>query len=424
MRLHRVTRLVLAGAAVLLSPMAWASETLVVDQAVSMALQNNPRLVELSQRVRAAQMKPSQAMALADPMVSLNLQNLPTDTFNRSQEAMTQLQLSVSQKLPWPGKRALRGDVANTTIQIRRHELEAARINLIRDVRKAWWQLYFTDRSLDALGDNQTQLRQWVKVAQSRYRVGEGQQQDVLQAQVELSGLLVSEMALKGKRRAAAARLNALMDRDNLAPVVLSEVKAPMPGDLPGFDQLLQQALAAQPLLAVRQSAIDTARSKLSQAQKERYPDFTLRAAYGLRDGNNPNGTSRADLFSVGVSVNLPVFAASKQDKAVEQRRYELQARRYALSDSQRQVREQLEISLADYQQSREQAELISNGIIPQTHQTLESMRVGYRVNKVVFANLIRIQIQLNNYRISYWRAITDARMAEAEIEAIIGQER
>ncbi|WP_198246270.1 hypothetical protein [methane-oxidizing endosymbiont of Gigantopelta aegis] len=50
-------------------------------------------------------------------------------------------------------------------------------------------------------------------------------------------------------------------------------------------------------------------------------------------------------------------------------------------------------------------------------------MLSGYQVDKVDFLNLVRSQITLYNYEIQYWKVLTEANQALAQLTAMIGKE-
>lgn len=398
--------------------------TVVTQQtAVSMALKNNPGLAEMQARADAATAIPSQIGTLPDPVLSFNALNLPTDTFNLSQEAMTQLQVGLSQAIPFPGKLALKEEAAQHESEAIGQSVDEMRLSLARDVKRAWWQLLYLDRALDIVRLNQDLLRQFVTIAETKYKVGQGLQQDVLLAQVELSKLLDSEIQLTGMRRSEAARLNALLGRSANNPVsVPNRVDTHLPS-LPADETLYLLAEKSRPLLAGQRSRIDAARSRLDLAEKDYYPDFKVNAAYGARSGYNPNQTSRADFASFGVAMNLPIYTGSKLDKAVDQRKAELLGQTYNLQDTQLQVQKTITTARADFEQAREQVSLFETGIIPQSRQTVASMFAGYQVNKVDFLNLVRAQLTLYNYETQYWKALTTANQAMAKLVAAVGKE-
>ncbi|MFQ5487350.1 MAG: TolC family protein, partial [Gammaproteobacteria bacterium] len=397
--------------------------SLSLDHAVAMALAGNPGLAAIEARARALEELPAQKGTLPDPQLLFNLMNLPVDTFSFSQEAMTQVQIGISQMLPYPGKLALQEEVATLEASAADDKVAEMRLRLVRDVRTLWWTLYYLDRALEVVASNQELLRQFVTIAQTKYKVGKGLQQDVLLAQVELSKLLDREIALQGMRRIMAARLNALLDRqvDTVVRLV-RQVDESLP-ELARDGMLYQAAEDSRPLLRQQSRQIEAARLRRDLAKKDYYPDFRVGALYGFRSGENPNGSSRADFATFMFSMNLPIYAGSRQDRKLDQRNSELSRERYTFSDLRSRVAAEIATALADYQRARQQASLFREGIIPQATQTVASMRAGYQVNKVDFLNLVRAQITLFNYQVQYWKALSEANQARARVTAAVGKE-
>lgn len=397
--------------------------TLSIAQAVALVQADNPGLAEMQARARAAAAIPSQLSTLPDPVLSFNAVNLPTNTFNLSQEAMTQLLVGLSQAVPFPGKLALKEEAATHEAEAVSHSVEEMRLSLIRDVKSSWWQLFYLDRALDIVRVNQDLLRQFVKIAETKYKVGQGLQQDVLLAQVELSRLLDSEIQLTGMRRSEAARFNALVNRQGNSPVTIpGNIERHLPELLPE-EKLYRMAEDARPLLAGQRNRIDAARSRVDLAEKDYFPDFNLNAGYGARSGFNPDGSARADFVSFGVAMNLPIYTDSKLSKAVDQRKAELLGQNYRLQDTWLEVQKTITAARADFEQARQQVSLFDTGIIPQSQQTVASMSVGYQVNKVDFLNLVRAQLTLYNYETQYWKALAMANQALAKLVAAVGKE-
>ncbi|MDH5217775.1 MAG: TolC family protein, partial [Gammaproteobacteria bacterium] len=161
--------------------------TLSLEKALAMALEPNSGLAEMQSRAAAAAAIPSQQGALPDPRFHLNFANLPVDSFDLAQEPMTQTQLGFSQALPFPGKLGLRASVASSNATVTEHQVGEYRLRLIRDVKLAWWKIFYFDKSLETVEKNRQLLKQIVSTAQTKYSVGQGLQQDVLLAQLELS---------------------------------------------------------------------------------------------------------------------------------------------------------------------------------------------------------------------------------------------
>jgi len=265
-------------------------------------------------------------------------------------------------------------------------------------------------------------LREFVDIAQVKYTVGKGLQQDVLLAQLELSRLLDQEVRLNGMRRNEEARLNALLNWPTLLHLTLPHtLDSELPLLLEEAD-LHRQAETDRPLLIAQRSRIHAARSRVDLAKKDYYPDFNVGAVYGFRSGIN-NGVERPDFATLLFSMSLPIYTGTKQDRAMDQRSSELMQQNYKLQDTLEQVREEITRAMADYKRAGEQVELYKDGIIPQAQQTVGSMLAGYQVNKVDFLNLVRAQITLYNYETQYWLSFSSAQQALAALEAVVGSE-
>lgn len=393
--------------------------------AVEVAVSDNPNLAEVQERYKALLEVPSQVGTLPDPMVSLNAMNFPTDTFDRDQEPMTQLQVGVSQVIPFPGKLGLKEEAAEYDAKAAGHSVDEVRLQLVKNVKSKWWQLYYLDRALDTVKSNQALLRQFITVAKTKYETGKGLQQDVLLAQLELSKLMDQEIQLRAIRRNQAIKLNILMDRPANDVIVLpDQVSKSMPA-LADESALYLQAESSRPLLKKMETKIEAAQSRLDLAKRGYYPDFKLGVTYGDRTGNTPPpmGGARSDFLSIMVGVKVPLYSGRKQSKAVSQKSSELRMNRYALLDEKGMVMAAISSAVTDYQEATQQFSLYGSGIVPQAQQTVQSMLAGYQVNEVDFLNLVRSQMTLFNYELQYWKALSNAKQALARLEAAVGEE-
>ena len=365
---------------------------------------------------------PPQVSSLPDPVVSVNALNFPWDSFDPNQEPMTQLQLGVSQMFPFPGKLALREDIALFEAEAALYSVEEMRLNLAMNVSVTWWEIFYLDRSLETVLKNQTLLRQFVEVARKKYEVGEGLQQDVLLAQLELSKLLDTEIQLKSLREQRTIRLNVLMGVSPEIPVELPATMPKLSTAVASEPTLYQRAESARPLLMQEQAAINASESRLALAKKEYYPDFKLGVAYSNRE-EDTLGRSRKDFLSIMLSVNVPLYAGTRQSQAVQQHTREVARNRYSLIDQKNLVHSSIASTVANYDQACEQLDLYGEGIVPQAKQTVQSMFAGYQVNEVDFLNLVRSQTTLFNYELLYWKAFTEVNQSIARLEAAVGEE-
>ncbi len=392
-----------------------------VDQAVSLALESNPGLKAIEARYRAMKQVPSQAASLPDPKLGINFLNFPTDTFSLDQEAMTQVQIKVTQSFPFPGKLSIKREIAQLGSDSASDMVEQEKLRLARDVKAIWWRLVSSKVLLEILREGEGLIRQAVDVAMVKYKVGQGLQQDVLLAKVELDRIHDKETALEGEIEGLKARLAALMDLPNQWCV---DAQVPEGVELPSLGDkefLIARAFASNPRLKSAEKRLKAAEKGIELAKKGLLPDFSLGAAYGFRQGRDNMGRERPDFATFTFSMNLPLWAGSKQLPAVRQKVEEAAQAREEMAELRNRLRGDILRLYERYSSIARQAGLYSSEIVPSAQQTAASMLAAYRVNKVDFLNVVRAELAFLNYRMELWRLYAQAHEVLADLEMNVG---
>src|SRR4030042_5025157 len=155
-----------------------------VDQLVDEALQNNPEISAAKIKWEIFKERIPQASALEDPMFGFGIVSLPTN-FSFKDEDMTMKEFSISQKFPFPGKRPLMREMASKEAEAVSVEIQGKIHQIIKDVKTAYYDLSHIYRTTEVTQRNKNILENFVKIAETRYAVGEGIQQEVFKAHVE-----------------------------------------------------------------------------------------------------------------------------------------------------------------------------------------------------------------------------------------------
>jgi len=387
---------------------------------VSTALADNPELKASQARWEVFRSRIDQARSLEDPMLMLKIQNgLVGSPLNFRKDSMTQRVIGVSQQLPFWGKRALKGEVAEKEAESYRWTLEERRLELVRMVKETYYQIYFVDRSLAIVDRNIRIFDDFITLAQTRYAVGQGVQQDVFKAQVERSKMLDMRITLEQQRTSLEASLNALLNRPAGTPVGrIADVEIePIPMTA---GQLAALADDNRPLLKSSRALVEKAGAGLKLAKKEYLPDFNVAFEYMQRDP--AMGSDGADMYSLGVTFNLPV-QRSRREAAIAESNAEARMAAEELSSLKNTIQAGISDLLAQMDRRRKLAELYRTGIIPQARQSLESAVIGYRVNKVDFLTLLDSRVTLFQYEREYFDSVADYQMKKAQLEALVGKE-
>lgn len=394
--------------------------TLHLPDLIEEALQNNPGIQASYHSWKAAQAKISQAGALPDPTLNFNLLNLPVESFVFDQEPMSGKQIAVMQMFPFPGKLGLKEKIAAESANVSEARLQEIRNQLVKEVKAAYFNLFFVDKAIETTRKNTSLVRDFVKIAETKYSVGKGLQQDVLKAQVELSKMQDNLITLQQKREALEAKLNALLNRPAENP--LGKTPELQPADF-SFSLTELKAFADQnrPLFWAWQAMERQSNQKVKLAKKGYLPDFKIAAAYTQRDVLQ-SGKGGADFVSGLFSVNIPLYFWKKQRKNVEETRFTQTAVQRNFQNARNQVYAGLEKTLSAVEKDKRLLDLYQNGIIPQASQSLNSAISGYQTDKVDFLTMLSNQMTLFNYQLDYYRILSDYHIGIAELEALTGK--
>ncbi|MGQ0563193.1 MAG: TolC family protein [Gemmatimonadota bacterium] len=410
-----------------------------IDSLVALALEVNPDVHAATRRIEAARARIGPAGALPDPMLGAGIMNFPVSEPGFG-DFMTMKTVAVAQTLPYPGKLSLARRAAELEVGAAEARSAATRLEVAAEVRHAYYELAFLDRALELARDNQTLLVILIQTTESRYAVGTGGQQDVLKARVEASRLAEEAVALAEARRAALARLNALLDQPSETPVESPRVperiaraavtSAPASirftsaalgarasdSPFPALDVMQQRAIENSPVLRAHEAEIAAQTTRIELARKAHLPDFDVSLRYGER-------TSRSDMMSFMVSVPIPLHRRDRQDQQVAEAAAELAAREAEHHAMVNQLRADVAQRYAHLERTRAQLALFVQSIVPQGRAALESATAAFQVGRADFMTVVENQATLYGYETAYFRALTDFAKALAELERIVGAE-
>ena len=348
------------------------------------------------------------------------LANLPVDSFSFSQEAMTQKQIQVSQKFPFPGTLDLRVQAADQDVSIAKANHDDLVLRVIREVKTSFYELSYINSTIEITRQNKILMKQFVTIAESKYSVGKGIQQDVLKAQVELSKIMDELIELNQLKQTESAKLNVLMNRLPQAEMDIPHglIQSPFKFKL---EKLQKMAENKRPFLKAIKSSIEKFKIKKQLAEKKYYPDFNVGLRYGQREDSMV--ASHPDFVSAFVGINIPIWYKTKQSRKVSEENFRIQAFRDGYNKAKNQIFLAIKIALDKEAKGSQLIKLIKSGIIPQARQSLESALAAYSVDKVDFLTLIDNQVTLLKWEIKYHRELTDYEQNLAMLENLVGKE-
>lgn len=383
------------------------------------AAENNADVQAARREVEAARHRVSPAAALDDPMLELGVLNVPAESLSLRKEEMTMKMVGIAQRLPYPGKRALRRDVAEKELEAAENNLHEAVNKVQREVKMAYFDLGQIDEMARLVQKNRGIVEQLLSIAESRYGVGQTSQADVLKAQTQLSKMLEELIKIGRERPMIEAELNRALGRGaGAAPVAPQPLRA---REVPlRLDELREAARQSRPQLLAQQSMIARSAKQLDLARKDYYPDFDIRFSYGQRD--NYLDMRREDMISFTVAINLPIWRGSKLEPRVSEAEAMREQASRMYQAKLNEIDAMLRREVANAEQSLKSVRLYETGILPQARLSVDASLSAYRVGRADFPMLLDSQMAVFNYEIGYITNVASQNKALAEIEFLTGK--
>jgi len=381
---------------------------------VEEATDRNPEILAARRAVDAKRARIPQAGAWADPTVSISYGGnaFPPFTVMRADPSSNR-QVMAEQMIPYPGKTHLRTEIALRDADAETLAYEAVQRRVATEVKQAYFDLAFVDRSLAILQKDHEALEGFEKVTEIRYSVGKAAQQDVLRAQLEITRLAQRAAMLTQQRRTLEAQLNSLRN----VPID-SPVSATVVVKLSAFvytqDQLQEAAQANYPVLKQRKTMVDEGRLSVELARKEERPDFSVGYTYMQRD-------ALPDMVGITLTTSLPVFRHRKQDMAITEAAANLESARQMQASELTVLRYQVQQDFLEIQATEQLLKLYSQGIAPQSSLTLESSISSYQTGGVDFLNVISNFQEVIDAELDYHQQVTNHEKALARLEEVTG---
>ena len=394
------------------SPAAPAVE---LGELVREATENNPAIQAARETTESKKARVPAEKALPDPMLSFqSMGNMAPPTLMRGDPSSGRF-YSVQQEFPFPGKRDLKGKIASTEAGTEEWNTEQTSRQVVADLKKAFYDYYLACISSDIVRRDMDLLQSFSRVAETKYRVGQGGQQDVIKAGVEISRQRERLAGLDQRREILAARISSLAYRPpgkelgRPAPFKKDELAY-------SFEELCRVSEQNAPAIKIGEQGVTRSEYAVELARKEYYPDVTLGLTYVEREAN-------PDMYGLMVSAKVPLYFWEKQ-------RPELEAAARGLSSARKQkdsavstVAYALRESFAIAATSEKLLRLYETTLIPQSRSSLEAAFAGYQVGSVDFLTLVDSLITLRDNELKYHEALVEYEKALAQLEAVTGVE-
>jgi outer membrane protein TolC len=414
---RRLAVLLAACGAVVLTENTPAAGLSLAD-AEAIALTEDPSIQAVRARREAIEELAVAGGALPDPVLRTGLMSLPTDTWELGQEPMTQVLVGVSQKFPRGRTRELRSEQMREQSAALGDTLEDLRLQIVRSVREEYLEVLKQLKLARINAEAVEAFSDLADITQDYYATGRVQQQDVLRAAVELAKVEDRGTRIAQAEAAARARLEAW-----IGAAAYRELELSWPALAPETPlDTVRANLADHPRIRALQQRVEAADTGIELAEQRYRPEFGVDLAYGGRGGTGMDGSSRPDLFSVMVMMDLPLFHKNRQDRYKSAALSESSAAAFQRDDAYRRMASEASVHAATLDRQRERIRLFEESLLPDAEFNAEAAFSAYQAALETLTTLMRARITEYELQLDYADLRAEALKTRARLDYLEGK--
>jgi outer membrane protein TolC len=377
----------------------------------------NPRIRAAQADWKAAQQFPSQVSALPDPQFTVQQVSVgsPRPFAGYTNSDFAYFGLGVSQDFPYPGKLRLRGEMAQRDADVVQQQYKTVRRSVLAGVKSAYFQLSALNKTRRILKSDGELLQQVEKAADARYRSGLGNQQDVLQSQLEQTKLL-REITMHDLEVAKLqAQLKELVNRSQSSPDIQPADLAETPL-VNTYPELLAETALQNPEIAGANKMVERQKLQVDLARKDFYPDFNIQYIWQRTD---PAQFRSYYMLSFGVKV--PIYRNRKQRPELAEAEAGLTRSRSEAETQSQQVAFELRNEYDIAQKTADLLKIYREGLLPQARSEFQAGIAAYQNNRLDFLALLASFGDVLKLEEDYWQNEAQREVALARLEELTG---
>jgi cobalt-zinc-cadmium efflux system outer membrane protein len=382
-----------------------SGNTLTMEQALKLALQNSPDLRAARINTQAAEKAVEAAGRWKNPRLDFEAEGIGGDLDGVDD---TEYTIGLWQTFERGGKRRHDRAAAEESIGISFQAEAEKRLILLSDVRLAFIEV-MAQQEIGKVREAQEELgRAFVKVAQKRFEAGGASEMEVLQAELQLEEIMLSQTCCFGDLEAARARLASLIG-------ISEEDIGALVADYYTLEPVEATTIAAtHPSLKRMDSRIAVTRARAQRAGAKDAADIRLGAGYRYEAADD------SSTFVMGASMPLNFVRSGRAEEAAIL--IQVDALGVQREEVNRVLQQKLSVIAAQYKGAKMEAEMTRDMLIPRAEKAYALSQEGYSAGRYSWVELITSQQHLAEIRVREIEALRDAHFARAELHRFMNE--
>lgn len=414
----QVKYLLLLAMSLLLIAASGARADLDIDEAVRLALTDDPLIAASQARSQALQDNAIADGQLPDPQLRTGIYNLPTDNFHINEEPSTQLRLGVQQAFPRGKTLHYRQRQGEWQARAATASAELSARQIVRDVRRYFLELYYQTRAEAIVAESRALFSQLVDITRAHYASGRVSQQDVLNASLELARLDDRSTRILNAADSNRAILMKWIGEPATLPVNSKFPLLPAPA----ARAAIQAALPEHPAIRVETARLEAENQSVHIAREQYKPGWSAGLEYRKRFGEDPDGDDRSDMMAAMLTVDIPLFTKNRQDKRLSASIQQASSIQLNRDDKLRELKQQLDTDYANWQRLGERTELYQSQLLPASSANAQASLNAYQSGITEFTTLMRARMTDLDVHLADLRIRVDRAKAQASLLYLDGE--
>ena len=301
-------------------------------------------------------------------------------------------------------------------VDVAQAQLDGVTQDLLVRVSQGYFDVLAAQDTLAFVQAQKAAVSEQLAAAKRNFEVGTSTVTDSREAQARYDLVVAQEIAADNDLRVKKLALDQLVGRTGTQPLPLAQplqLPTVQPGDVATW---VQQAQDAQPLVRQASIALDVAQLETKKAQTGHLPTVDLQAGYNIQ--RSPNGTvsvpginSRTNSASVGVALNVPLFAGFAVQNRIKETLALEEKARADLENLRRTVAQSTRAAFYGVQSGQGQVKALE-AAEASSQSALEANQLGYQVG-------VRINIDVLNAQSQLYQTKRD--LAQARYNVLLG---
>ena len=357
-----------------------------LEELEKMALEKNPTLAQANAEIATARARQLQSGLYPNPRVGYTGDEIRGGAFGGGEQGFF-----VSQSLVTGGKLGLNRQILGHDVRIAEMESREQRLRVTNAVRIAYYRVLSAQEMLDAKKALTRIAGETVKTARQLRNIGQADESEVLQAEVEQQKLEMDAMMEENTLRQEWRALAAVVGNPGLEMGTLAGY---LDNNLPQLDEekAIEVLLRESPSVAIAEARVDRANAALTRARREPIPDLELKAGLSQdREFLDPVTHHPVGLIGFAeVAVQLHIF--NRNQGNIQAARDEIERARAETKRVELTLRERSAGVLDIYRNSRIMVDRYRNQLLPRAQKAYELLVHNYGLMTASYPQVLKAQ--------------------------------